>query len=322
MNSQRAVPSAARRDLGVLTRWCAGLTTEIHLEVHCVECPPLPGPPDRQVVRLTGCLADADAGDLAELAAVSGSVVLRVDGCARAVAGPPARRVAAILAALGSADRLQVWTRVPDGMATVPGRGQHDVRTLPAPRRRALFSWALPTDSAATATERQPDRPEGRRLVDALRTLQAGAPLGAEVHELPSEALDLHSSGCTACGACVKACPTDVLALRETAHKGGRVLTLDQAGCIGCTDCVTLCPVDALSSTGPIGWGRLLEGPDEVVLEEMETRTCRRCRTRFAGGPLGRDLCPVCADRRADPFGSRLPPGYVAPTRPRGRTGT
>lgn len=64
----------APTDLQVLTRWCQGQPTRVHLEEVCVEGPPPPGPRDRQVVRLTGCLREADAHDVAELAAASGSV--------------------------------------------------------------------------------------------------------------------------------------------------------------------------------------------------------------------------------------------------------
>lgn len=295
-------------ELGVLTRWCERQAARVHLEVLCAESPRLPGPRDRQVVRVAGCLSDAGAADLAELAAASRSLVLRIDGCAHALAGSDTRQVAAVVASLGTADRLQVWTRVPDGVHVVSDRVEHDIRRLPA-SRRSLVAWARPH----SATQQEVDLPAQRRLLEALRGLLAGGKVGAAAHGLPSEALDLHSSGCTACGACVKACPTDALELRETAHEGGRQLTVDLPGCIGCTDCLTLCPADALLSAGPVGWGRLLEGPDEVVLEEMLTRTCRRCRTEFAGGPADRDLCPVCADRRANPFGSTLPPGYVAP---------
>lgn len=311
MSAERAMATVVQHDLRVLTWWCQRQPAGVHLEVVCAESPTLPGPQEQRVVRLTGCLWDAGAADLVELAAATRSVVLRIDGCAHAVTGSATRQVVEVLAALGAADRVQVWGRVPDDAQVVPDRVQHGVRTLPAPRR-ALFAWARP---ALAASKQDIDEPADRGLVDALRALLDGAPIDAAADRLSSDALHLHSGGCTACGTCVKACPTDALTLRETAQPGGQELVLDLSGCIGCTTCLTLCPADALHSTGPASWGRLLEGPDEIVLEKMPTRTCRRCRTDFAGGPAERALCPVCTDRRADPFGSTLPPGYVAPHR-------
>lgn len=328
MSDERELGESTQRDLAVVTRWCKGQPAGVHLEVLCAESPPLRGLRDQVVVRLTGCLADACAADLAELAAASRSVVLRVDGCTHRAPGSGATQVTALLAALGAAESLQVWMREPGGVQCVAGRAEHGVRALPAPRR-ALFGSVLATRSAPQQGVDHPgqrglDHSAQRRVVLALRTLIGGAPVGAGAAALPADALDLHSSGCTACGTCVKACPTGVLALRETAHPGGRSLTLDVVGCIGCGDCVTLCPADALSSDGPLDWGRLLGGPDEVALEEMLTRTCRRCRTEFAGGAADRDLCLVCAERRANPFGSTLPPRYVSPHlyRPPGPAGS
>ncbi len=313
----------AQRDVAMLSRWCEGLPTRAHVEVLCAKSAPIQGPRHHQVVRLTGCLADVGAADLAELAVAASSVVLRVDGCSHGAAGRAARDVATILVSLGAADRLQVWDRVPDGVQMVPDRAEHGVRALPAPRR-ALFAWALPERSGP---QQVLERPAHRRLVDALRALLDGAQVGSAAHALPSDALDLRSSGCTACGTCVRACPTGVLTLRESRHGTSRhgtsrhgtsrQLALDLPGCLGCSDCLTLCPAGALRSAGPISWGRLLEGPDELVLQDMVTRTCRRCRAEFAGGPSDRDLCPVCTDRRANPFGSMVQPRDAAAQRHR-----
>jgi len=45
---------------------------------------------------------------------------------------------------------------------------------------------------------------------------------------------------CTACGACVEACPVDAITMPEKAK-------VDAETCIECGVCVDECPVDAIS---------------------------------------------------------------------------
>lgn len=57
---------------------------------------------------------------------------------------------------------------------------------------------------------------------------------------------DFHEDDCTACGACVDACPVPgVLALE------GGALRVRLDGCIHCGDCVAACPTGAWEDTGP-----------------------------------------------------------------------
>jgi Ni,Fe-hydrogenase III small subunit/formate hydrogenlyase subunit 6/NADH:ubiquinone oxidoreductase subunit I len=53
-------------------------------------------------------------------------------------------------------------------------------------------------------------------------------------------------SRCTACDACVRACPTGAIHA-ETLGAGQKVLSLSYAACIQCGDCVTACPEQAIS---------------------------------------------------------------------------
>lgn len=156
----------------------------------------------------------------------------------------------------------------------------------------------------------RPD-PTGDRMV----TPGADEPTAAP-HPVPRpSAHQLASAGCTACQTCVRACPTSALELRKGAKAvasgdASLTLVLERSACIGCLRCLSLCPVGALSDEGPIGWGELCTGPVQDVLEEVRVRPCARCRTPFAGEG---DLCQVCEMRQENPFGSWLPPGYVAP---------
>ena len=65
---------------------------------------------------------------------------------------------------------------------------------------------------------------------------------------------------CTACGACVKACPKGIIELRKrwpkhravyvscvSKDKGAVVMKACKAGCIGCGKCAKNCPAGAIS---------------------------------------------------------------------------
>lgn len=266
------------------------------LELRCVEAAPSKTLMDGEAVRLTGCLADADLAGLAELVGATAALGLRLDLCGGEEAPTAVVSLAEFLAAAGVGDRLLLV----DGEAPRDDPAPElDVRRLP-PRRRGLVGWFLPSSDDPVD-----DAQEHRGTVGTLREV-LGDELPAAAATVASPALALRSGGCTACGTCVKACPTGVLALRRDGADGA--LEFEALGCIGCSACIDLCPVDALSAPGPLPWGELLGRAGGVTLEEFTTLRCERCHDEFAGGG---SLCPVCAARRSNPFGSMLPPGFT-----------
>lgn len=50
----------------------------------------------------------------------------------------------------------------------------------------------------------------------------------------------VNSDRCTACGACIAACPTDAITVEEIA-----VISLER--CTGCGECLAQCPQEALT---------------------------------------------------------------------------
>lgn len=331
-------------ELAALTPWCRQLPDTARVELLCTESPQLPGPADSLVVRFRSCLADATDPDLIELVRAVGELVIRVDGCATGHPPPAAARLAEVLAALGLDGRLQLWPAPGTGGQATARREELDVVRLPASRRQ-LVSWLRPDPAARRHAPSGPDadpppEPPGaerpataqQHVVSCLRALLGGRPAPPTAHELPSPALDLRSRGCVACGTCVRACPTGALELRSTqrtdssdsaeiqgidksagsGHPARVDLVLDPTACVGCQRCEILCPADALSDVGRISWGRLLTESDPDLLEALTTRVCERCRTEYAGDEAT-VLCSVCRMRQASPFGSVLPPRYLAP---------
>lgn len=90
---------------------------------------------------------------------------------------------------------------------------------------------------------------------------------------------EVDESKCTACGACVKACPNGVIELRAKGFKGRRVyvqcINKDKgaatrkactAGCIGCGKCVKVCQFDAITVTDNVAY-----------IDFSKCKLCRKC---------------------------------------------
>jgi Na+-translocating ferredoxin:NAD+ oxidoreductase RNF subunit RnfB len=91
---------------------------------------------------------------------------------------------------------------------------------------------------------------------------------------------------CTACGACVKACPKSIIELRKKGPKGKRIyvscINQDKGGparkackvaCIGCSKCAKVCPHDAITI--------------ENNLAYIDYNKCKLCRKCVAECPTG-----------------------------------
>lgn len=93
---------------------------------------------------------------------------------------------------------------------------------------------------------------------------------------------------CTACGACVKACPNDIIELRKknkkdrkifvscvNQDKGGIARKACKVACIGCGKCVKVCPFDAITMENFLAY-----------IDPNKCKLCRKCVTECPTGAI------------------------------------
>jgi len=333
-----ALSQAASDGIAPLLRWVDRLPEPVDLVLVCAEHQPdVAGHrPGAAVVRLEVCLADLPASAALELVLRGARVEARLEGCGRPdLAARSVDEANGLLTSCARPERVAL-TSHPGADADIDAEVEGpvlDVRALPLPRR-ALLSM---TASASPAAARPPRAvTERERMLDALRALTAPPPRARPAagsgspparpreprqrdtlapHPAPSAMLA--ASGCTGCGVCVQSCPVDALRLEGSPADDGRVrVTLRHlpASCVDCGECVARCPHGALESTGRHTWASLLACLPQFLASEV-LRECARCAEPLPSDSTG-SLCEVCAFRRANPFGARLPPGVppgVAP---------
>ena len=84
---------------------------------------------------------------------------------------------------------------------------------------------------------------------------------------------------CTACGACVTACPNDIIELRKrnkkdrkiyvsciNQDKGALARKVCKVACIGCGKCVKVCPFDAITMENNLAY-----------IDPVKCKLCRKC---------------------------------------------
>jgi ferredoxin len=186
------------------------------------------------------------------------------------------------------------------------------------PRSRRDFFRALTVADEVPANVQQlmqTARPDEGQYPPSERThlLRAISAIPRERHT--RQPLDLFQSSliaadekCTACGICERACPTGAMGF--LIHEENRYqLTFNAGSCTGCGVCLNLCDPGALQKAGiPRLSDWLAEEP--ITLRHGELNRCRRCGATY-DSRSETELCAVCDYRKRNPFGSRLPKGFV-----------
>ena len=93
---------------------------------------------------------------------------------------------------------------------------------------------------------------------------------------------------CTACGACVKACPKRIIELRKrwpknraifvrctSREKGAVTMKACKAGCIGCGKCVKACAFDAITVSNNVAY-----------IDSYKCKLCRKCVNECPTGAI------------------------------------
>ncbi len=107
---------------------------------------------------------------------------------------------------------------------------------------------------------------------------------------------------CTACGACVKACPKGIIELRNRGPKNRRIfvscVNKDKGGvakkacavaCIGCFKCQKACPFDAIAITDNLAY-----------IDYNKCKLCRKCVTECPTNSIWEVNFPVRAPKKEE----------------------
>ena len=121
--------------------------------------------------------------------------------------------------------------------------------------------------------------------------------------------VEVDADKCTACGACVKACPKGVIELRKkwpknravyvscvSKDKGAVVMKACKAGCIGCGKCVKVCAFEAITIQNNLAY-----------IDSEKCKLCRKCVNECPTGaivlvgmpPLAKEPKPAPAPKPA-----------------------
>lgn len=116
----------------------------------------------------------------------------------------------------------------------------------------------------------------------------AACQFGAIVMNPETGLAEIDADKCTACGACVKACPKALIEMRKkwpknraiyvacrSKSRGAVVMKACKAGCIGCGKCSKVCPFGAISMEGSLAY-----------IDPEKCKLCRKCVNECPTGTI------------------------------------
>jgi len=163
------------------------------------------------------------------------------------------------------------------------GRGADAVSGAGKPTAAAPVPEKAIRPGAYAGTER-------RELLQIVCSRKEDQPFPVRWHEaLPLMQLSLHT-GCTACAACFRACPTGAIGIVE--NPGDWALTFATDRCVGCAVCLEVCQPRVLDAEAE--FDARPERPLRV-LHSLVKQRCARCDRSFVS-PSPEEVCPICRD--------------------------
>jgi formate hydrogenlyase subunit 6/NADH:ubiquinone oxidoreductase subunit I len=254
------------------------------------------------------CLGALDAAMLAYLGKRSISITLlgaaHCDRCEHGTAG-----ASSLAAQVKARDALEdacddeAWAGL-----TIAGSEAGDTDQAFRPGRRGLFRRLIGRGVAeaekALAPEPLPvvDKairpgpwhvPEMRELLQIV--CRRGSDQRSKIAALPElrVATMQLARGCTNCSACVRACPTGALQIRESEADAAFMFYVDR--CVGCNVCAEVCQPRVLRAGDVVD---ATPGGAGTALNILAKQRCDRCDRYFAS-PEPEETCPVCRDDAA-----------------------
>lgn len=276
-------------------------------------------------IRIKGCLAGTGSGGYLGLLALGlDRVTLRTDACPDCPMSTLKAQVESQIH--GTQKLLTVW-KMENALQTSGNIDPQNLveRTIweasnPPLSRRDLFRMATHQGQVAAARMLAADQPSsgGKHISrERQRTLAAISHLpkpAAESSKLPLDGMGFGklqvSETCTACGVCVRACPTAALQFTNEADRNFQ-LAFQPEKCNACGACTAVCRAEAIELEDTPTFEQVFGNPDPVLLHSGELTRCDHCNTLYAARP-GSYLCEICEFRLKNPFGAKMPPGFAS----------
>ncbi|KXK13810.1 MAG: putative Fe hydrogenase large subunit [Chloroflexi bacterium OLB15] len=238
-------------------------------------------------------------------------LIVRLDNCAECSMGALRGKIETTLDQAAQFDGFDGRTLIketekPSGR--LKARPVYSIKHPPISRRALLRKVTMQDDGEAhplvTAFQPLDDGSavpqERRRLLAALRARKQ-VDSGRLMPERDFTKLRINDV-CTACGTCVRVCPTEALGFYES--ESAFAITFSTADCVNCGICIHLCEARAIERSGTPTVAEALD-QSPVTLHTGALKRCQKCHVVFKGEG---DYCPTCSFRRKNPFGYRRNP--------------
>ncbi|MBN1535406.1 MAG: 4Fe-4S binding protein [Anaerolineales bacterium] len=279
----------------------------------------LTGDVDGIAIRIQGCLAGLGSGVYLMLAALGiEKLIVRMDACEKCawvglskIILQQVSQARYLLSRWGKSESVVCWFENPTTIqrplwnASNPPLTRRDLFRMVAQQGKNAIARAM--ENKETWAEKQPGN-NYKRLFRAFEHLPAPYLTDSmRLFDFGFASITI-SDGCTACGACANACPTQALCFEKDDHDANFKLTFTAGDCVGCETCVHVCPPASISIDHAPYFEQVLRTGEPQTLHSGKLVRCSRCHTQMAYHE-GVEFCALCEYRKKHPFGSMLPAG-------------